>query len=62
MGSTERDDRHSSGQGGPTQAPGRQAQATTEVREHQSRWRYTSAIEAARALGGSQTGLRVGVA
>jgi hypothetical protein len=60
MGSTEREDRRRGGQADPVPVTRREAQRSNGAREPESRWRYTSAIEAARALGASRIGLVAG--
>lgn len=56
-GSTEREDRVSGGRDAPAR---RGAPPPDDLREPESRWRYTSAIEAARAVGALHPGLRAG--
>jgi hypothetical protein len=60
MGSTERNDRRDAVQPDRDRATDREGQRSTDA-EPQSRWRYTSAIDAARAVGGGRAGLSLDV-
>lgn len=58
MGSTERNDRRETVQPDRDQATDRDGHRSTGA-EPGSRWRYTSAIDAARAVGAGRGGLRL---
>jgi hypothetical protein len=59
MGSTERNDRRDTVQPDRDRMPDRERHGSAGA-EPESRWRYTSAIDAARAVGTGRVGLGLG--